>query len=82
MMLENRPMIPESEFADRAKRLQEIMKRENVDILLAFGNEAEPQFARYLCDYWPSFETTYIFVPSGMTVGSTAMAPTRASVPE
>ena len=27
------------------------------DALLAFGNEAEPQFARYLSDYWPSFET-------------------------
>lgn len=62
MMLENRPMIPESEFADRAKRLQQIMKRENIDILLAFGNEAEPQFARYLCDYWPSFETTGVLL--------------------
>lgn len=58
----NRPYIPDSEFKDRARRLQQIMKRENVDILLAYGNEAEPQYARYLCDYWPSFESTGVLL--------------------
>ena len=58
----NRPFIPDSEFRDRARNLQKIMQRENVDLLLAFGNEAEPQFARYLCDYWPSFETTGVLL--------------------
>ena len=58
----NRPYIPDAEFAERARRLQEIMKREGVDILLAYGNEAEPQYARYLCDYWPSFESTGVLL--------------------
>ena len=58
----NRPIIPDQEFAERAARLQAVMRRENVDLLLAFGNEAEPQFARYLCDYWPSFETTGVLL--------------------
>ncbi|NLF26808.1 MAG: aminopeptidase P family protein [Clostridiales bacterium] len=52
-----RPRIPDSEFALRAKNAQELMQKQNIDALLAFGNEAEPQFARYLSDYWPSFET-------------------------
>lgn len=52
-----RPRIPDSEFAQRAKNVQALMKEQNIDALLAFGNEAEPQFARYLCDYWPSFES-------------------------
>ena len=58
----NRAYIPDAEFAERARRLQEIMKREGVDILLAYGNEAEPQYARYLCDYWPSFESTGVLL--------------------
>lgn len=57
-----RPRIPDSEFRERANRLQKLMARDGIDILLAFGNEAEPQFARYLCDYWPSFETTGVLL--------------------
>lgn len=56
-MMTNRPRIPDSEFVQRAKNVQALMKEQNIDALLAFGNEAEPQFARYLCDYWPSFES-------------------------
>lgn len=58
----NRPHIPDSEFAQRAKNVQALMKQQNIDALLAFGNEAEPQFARYLCDYWPSFESCGVLV--------------------
>ena len=61
-MNENRPIIPDSEFAMRAANLQKLMQRDGIDLLLAFGNEAEPQFARYLCDYWPSFETTGVLL--------------------
>ena len=62
MMNLNRPKIPDSEFRERAEKLQRIMQRKAVDLLLVFGNEAEPQFARYLCDYWPSFETTGVLL--------------------
>lgn len=53
----DRPRIPDSEFRQRAQNVQRLMARQGIDALLAFGNEAEPQFARYLSDYWPSFET-------------------------
>lgn len=33
------------------------MADQDVDVLLAYGNEAEPQFSRYYSDYWPSFES-------------------------
>lgn len=58
----NRPIIPDSEFVQRARKVQALMRREGIDALLAFGNEAEPQFARYLSDYWPSFETCGVLV--------------------
>ncbi|MCK9329179.1 MAG: Xaa-Pro peptidase family protein [Candidatus Cloacimonetes bacterium] len=50
-------IIPDSEFSERFRRIQSEMKENGVDVLLVFGNEAEPQFLRYLSDYWPSFET-------------------------
>lgn len=53
----NRPRIPDAEFVERAHKAQELMRQQGIDALLAYGNEAEPQFARYLCDYWPSFES-------------------------
>nr|MCR5264180.1 Xaa-Pro peptidase family protein [Clostridiales bacterium] len=57
-------MIPLSEFKDRVKRLQARMEKEGYDYILAYGNEAEPQYVRYLSDYWPSFETAGVLVPS------------------
>ena len=38
------------------------MKREGYDIILAYGNEAEPQFVRYFSAYWPSFETAGVLI--------------------
>jgi len=57
-------MIPTSEFFARIERLQANMKRDGYDLILCYGNEAEPQYARYLCDYWPSFETAGVLVPA------------------
>ncbi len=51
-----RPTIKDTEFKRRAKKTQELMVQQGIDILLAYGNESEPQFARYYSDYWPSFE--------------------------
>lgn len=56
------PRIPDDEFIARARAMQDIMEEENIDVLLAFGNEAEPQFVRYFCDYWPSFETAAVLL--------------------
>ena len=33
----DRPRIPDSEFVQRAKNVQALMKEQNIDALLAFG---------------------------------------------
>ena len=55
--------IPDSEFQQRVEKVQAIMAKEGFDILLSYGNEAEPQFVRYFSDYWPSFETAGVLIP-------------------
>ena len=55
--------IPDSEFKERVVKLQELMAKNGYDYVLAYGNEAEPQYVRYLSDYWPSFETAGVLVP-------------------
>lgn len=57
-------MIPNSEFQERVERLQKLMQDKGYDFVLAYGNEAEPQYVRYLSDYWPSFETAGVLVPA------------------
>ncbi len=57
-------MIPNSEFQERIERLQQLMQDNGYDFVLAYGNEAEPQYVRYLSDYWPSFETAGVLVPA------------------
>lgn len=54
--------IPDWEFKERVVRAQQAMVRQGVDILFAFANEAEPQFVRYLSNYWPSFETAAVLM--------------------
>ena len=56
--------IPDSEFKNRITLIQEKMKRDGYDVLLCYGNEAEPQFVRYFSDYWPSFETAGVLIPA------------------
>lgn len=56
-------VIPDSEFNERVKKLQALMAKEGYDIVMAYGNEAEPQYVRYFSDYWPSFETAGVLIP-------------------
>ncbi|MEI7989228.1 MAG: Xaa-Pro peptidase family protein [Chloroflexota bacterium] len=55
--------IPKSEFQERIKRIQKQLAERGLDALLTFGSEAEPQYVRYLADYWPAFETASVLVP-------------------
>ena len=59
---QTRPVISDQEFQLRVERVQEQMRKQGVDVLLAFGNEAEPQFQRYFSDYWPSFESAGVIM--------------------
>ena len=58
--MDQRPRISDEEFKHRSRVVQGLMQEAGVDVLLAFANEAEPQFVRYLSDYWPSFETAAV----------------------
>lgn len=80
--------IPDSEFKERVVRVQEKMAQEGYDILLCYGNEAEPQFVRYFSDYWPSFETAGVLIPregeARLLIGpeSYTYAADRSRIPE
>lgn len=58
------PIIPDYEFKQRIERTQKLMAREGYDVILCYGNEAEPQYVRYFSDYWPSFETAGVLIPA------------------
>ena len=60
----NLPSIPLSEYRQRIAKVQSGMKQEGYDLLLAYGNEAEPQYVRYFSNYWPSFETAGVLIPA------------------
>lgn len=55
--------IPNEEFRERIKRIQNELAKKDLDALITFGGEAEPQNVRYLSDYWPAFETASVLVP-------------------
>ncbi len=55
--------IPQHEFIQRVETLQEKMHQEKLDMIITYGNEAEPQYVRYFSDYWPSFESAGVFIP-------------------
>ncbi len=60
----NLPSIPLEEYKERVVKVQATMQKEGYDLLLAYGNEAEPQFVRYFSAYWPSFETAGVLIPA------------------
>ena len=60
----NIPSIPLEEYKERVKKVQETMKKDGFDLILCYGNEAEPQFVRYFSAYWPSFETAGVLIPA------------------
>ena len=58
------PFIPDEEFAQRRKRVQEAVRAASLDALLVHSNEADFANVRYLSDYWPIFETAGVLVPA------------------
>ena len=60
----NLPSIPQYEFEERIQKVQAAMAKEGFDLLLCYGNEAEPQYVRYFSNYWPSFETAGVLIPA------------------
>ena len=62
--------IEDQEFRERVYKTQEVMKQEGIDLLLVYGNEAEPQYVRYYSDYWPSFESAGVLMAAEGYPGS------------
>jgi len=58
------PSIPREEFTERVRKVQKSMREQGFDLLLSYGNEAEPQYVRYFSNYWPSFETAGVLIPA------------------
>ena len=58
----NIPSIPDYEYKERVQKVQAAMKKEGYDLILTYGNEAEPQYVRYFSNYWPSFETAGVLI--------------------
>ena len=56
-------LIPNEEYKDRVRRLQQAMAAEDLDAVLCYANFSVYQNVRYLCNYWPMFETGGILVP-------------------
>ena len=56
--------LPESEFATRLARTQQAVRAAGLDALLVHSNEADFANVRYLCDYWPLFESAGVIVPA------------------
>ena len=62
----NLPSIPTWEFRERVKKVQSAMAQQGYDLLLCYGNEAEPQYVRYFSNYWPSFETAGVLTQASL----------------
>lgn len=56
-------VIPDSEFKQRLRKVQEEVNRKGLDALLVYSNESDFANVRYLSEYWPVFETAGILVP-------------------
>ena len=55
--------LPDSEFKQRIKRIQEKLIENDYDAYLVHCNEADQANVRYLSDHWPIFETAGVIVP-------------------
>ncbi len=55
--------IPIIEYEERIKNIQNILKQRDIDVLVVFGTDCEPQNIIYLSNYWPQFETSSVVIP-------------------
>ena len=52
----SRVCIPDYEYKERVQRCAAILVRENLDVLIVNGNEADYANPRYFSGFWPLFE--------------------------
>lgn len=56
--------LPESEYARRVSRVQEELKKQNLDVLVTYSSECESGASRYLTGFWPFFDFASVVVPA------------------
>ena len=54
-MIMARICIPDYEYKERVQRCAAILRRENLDVLIVNGNEADYANPRYFSGFWPLF---------------------------
>lgn len=48
--------VPGSEFVERVRKIQDAMKKQQLDALFVYGDEYRRENLRYLSNFWPIFE--------------------------
>ncbi len=56
--------LPKSEFERRISRVQEEMKKKDLDALVTYSSENESASSRYLTDFWPFFDFAGVIIPA------------------
>ena len=56
--------LPPTEYTRRIERLQEELKKEELDVLVGYSSECESGATRYLAGFWPFFDFAGIVVPA------------------
>ena len=56
MSVNARKFLPKEEYDARIFRIQEAMKKEDIDVLIVHSCECESQNIRYIADVWTVFD--------------------------
>ena len=56
--------LPKSEFIRRIRRVQEELKKRDLDALVTYSSETESASSRYLTDFWPFFDFAGVVIPA------------------
>jgi len=60
----NTTTIPKQEFYDRIEKFRTNIINAGLDACLVHATESDMANVRYLSEYWPTFETSAVFVPA------------------
>ena len=55
--------IPKAEYEQRMRRIQDEMRKEQIDVLIAYACECESANVRYLSNFWAVFDFAGVVVP-------------------
>jgi Xaa-Pro aminopeptidase len=55
--------LPKSEYSRRVGRVQEELRKQEIDLLIGYSSECESATSRYLTGFWPFFDFACVVVP-------------------